>query len=247
MFEDLYPVTTVLEPVPREEVDRLAKDYDIELPLGYREFLEQYGPGVVCDFLEIYSPEKARTMHHTMSSLLCSDLFDGNREFWTQLNVTFEQFIRAFCVISTDQTGYYLSIPEHGSVAFEVWGGSVVAHPTGLPGIILAVSKSFAMEFPYFEPTKPQWSFASHFLRPGLDFEEFLASIHTHWGSGVRRLHSEEDDYAVTVFSRPVQGKFVCYRESGLHQPEPFSFQVNVFCDEEHVPTINDFLAGFER
>jgi hypothetical protein len=52
-YDDLYPVTTKLEPVPATEVDRLAADYELELPGGYRDFLSRFGPGNVCGYLEI--------------------------------------------------------------------------------------------------------------------------------------------------------------------------------------------------
>lgn len=248
LFDTLYPVSTRLAPIPATEADRLAAEFGMELPLGYREFLERFGPGVVCDYLQIRPPDEAREWRRSYAeSILCEDLYEGNGDRWSSLGVTFDQFRRGISVLDTDQSPYYLSVPGHGPTAFQVEGGGVTAHPGGLPEVILAVVKMFGLGFPYFDPTRAGRSFESHLLRSGAGFDAFLAAVDARWGPGVRRLQSNEDDYSVTLFARPVQAKFVCYRESGESQTPPFSFQVNAYYDEEHAAEVNEFLRPFDR
>jgi hypothetical protein len=246
-FADLYPVSTRLEPVAKTDVDLLAAEHGLELPVGYAEFVRRFGAGTVCDYLVVRAPEEARAWRADYAEgLLCEDLYEGNREEWSSLGVTFEQFRRGLSVLDTDQRPYYLSFPGHGPAVFEDSGG-IRAFPGGLPEVIRMVVETFGVDFPYFEPTRAGRSFASHHFRPGVEFDAFLSAVEARWGAGVRRLRSRDDDYAVTLFARPVQAKFVCYRESGEAQDLPFSFQVNAFWDEEHTTEVNDFFRPFDR
>jgi hypothetical protein len=247
-FADLYPVSTRLEPVAKTDVDRLAAEHGLELPVGYAEFVQRFGPGTVCDYLVVRAPEGGRAWRAAYAdSLLCEDLYEGSREEWSALGVTFDQFRGGLSLLDTDQTPDYLSVPGHGPAVFEVIRGDVRALPGGLPEVIGSVVETFGVEFPYFEPARTGRSFASHHLRPGVELDALLAAMEARWGAGVRRLRSSEDDYAVTLFARPVQAKFVCYRESGELQDPPFSFQVNAYWDEEHTAEVNDFLRPFDR
>src|SRR4051812_29835293 len=108
-YNDLYPVTMRLEPVPAAEVDRLAADYRLELPGGYRDFLTRFGPGNVCGYLEVMHPDEIRVCMRELYAehVLCEDLFDDTA--WAAHGVTFDQFRRALCVLETDQSAFYLS------------------------------------------------------------------------------------------------------------------------------------------
>jgi hypothetical protein len=246
IYDDLYPVTTRLEPVSASEVDRLAVDYGVELPRGYRDFLARFGPGVVCGYLSVRHPDEARAWRREYAEhILCADLFDGNG--WVAHGVTFDQFRRGVSVLDTDQSAYYLSVPGHGPTVFEVERGGVTAHPGGLPDVIRAVVATFGVEFPYFESARAGRRFTSYRIRPEVGFDDFLAVVTARWGAGVRRLGSKEDDYAVTLFARPVQAMFICYRESGASQPRPFSFQVNTVYDEEEAGEVGEFMQSFAR
>jgi hypothetical protein len=194
----------------------------------------------------VRSPDEARAWQREYAEhILCADLFEGNG--WIATGVSFDQFRRGISVLDTDQSAYYLSVPGHGPTVFEVERGGVIAHPGGLPDVIRAVVATFGVEFPYFDSVRAGRRFASHLIRPEVGFDEFLAAVAARWGDGVRRLRSQEDDYSVTVFARPVQGKFVCYREGGANQTPPFSFQVNANYDEEEAAEVCEFLRPFDR
>jgi hypothetical protein len=248
-YDDLYLVTMRLETVPAAEVDQLAAECGLELPHGYRDFLGRFGAGVVCDYLSVRHPDEARAWRREYGEhILCADLFDGNPG-WANHGVTFEQFRRGVSVLDTDQSPYYLSVPGHGPTVFEVEGCEVAAHSGGLPEVIRSMAAMFGIEFPYFESSRAGRRFASYYIRPGVGFDDFLAAVAARWRAGVRRLGSREDDddYAVTLFARAVQAKFVCYRESGASQPRPFSFQVNAFYDVEDAGEVGEFLRPFAR
>lgn len=58
MFEDVYRVSTKKVEVSADEVDALAKQLQIPLPLGYKEFITTFGNGDYCNNILVWTPNE---------------------------------------------------------------------------------------------------------------------------------------------------------------------------------------------
>jgi hypothetical protein len=170
-------------------------------------------------------------------------LFEIAAKQWTAHGVTFEQFQKGVELWSTNQRPSYLALPGHGPRVFEWEVGEVVCYERGMIDMIPAVTRlMFNMSFPYFEPRLPGRKRDMYDPNPGLELESFAAAVFEKWGEGVRRLHSEQDDYLANVFARPIQARFACWQEES--NPGRLTY-IGVTYDAEHENELHDFLGAF--
>jgi hypothetical protein len=244
-FEELYLVSTRVVPVDGRAVEDLLSECGIDPPGGYREFLTRFGLGEICGFLSTQAPNDIRAWRREIGGLMLDEgLYDVAAEQWAACGVTFEQFHRGVELWATNQRPSFLAVPGHGPRAFQWEVGEVVCYERGMIDMIPAVARlMFDASFPFFEPQRPDRKHATYAPRPGLAVEAFVSAVFDRWGAGVRRLRSGEDDYALSVFSRPVQAQFTCYREESS-EPERLT-TIGVTYDVEEEGELLDFLRGF--
>jgi hypothetical protein len=244
-FEELYLVSTRVAPLDGAAVDTLLAECEIDQPGGYREFLTRFGLGEVCGFLSMLAPDEVRRWRQEVGAVMLDEgLFEIAAEQWAAWGVTFEQYRRGVELWSTNERPYYLAFPGHGSRVFEVYRGEVGCHERGMIDMIPTVARLMAnMSFSYFEPRRPGRERDMYDPEPGLEIESFVAAVFARWGVGVRRLRSDQDDYVVNVFARPIQARIACWREeaSDLGRMR----HIGVTYDVEHEAELNDFLRPF--
>jgi hypothetical protein len=244
-FEELYLVSTRVAPLDGAAVDALLAECEIDPPGGYREFATRFGLGEVCGFLSLLAPDDVRRWRRDVGAFMLDEgLFELAAEQWTRCGVKFEQFRRGVDLWSTNQRPSYLAVPGHGPRVFEWDVGEVVCHERGIIDVIPAVARlMFNMSFPYFEPRGPSRRWDVYDPSPGLEVESFVGAVFERWGDGVRRLRSDEEDYVVTVFARPIQARFACWREEERH-PGRLT-HLGVSYEDEEEGELHDFLRPF--
>jgi hypothetical protein len=244
-FEELYLVSTRVAPLDGAAVDALLAECEIGPPGGYREFLTRFGLGEVCNFLSMRAPDEVRQWRREVGVFMLDEgLFEIAAEQWTACGVTFEQYRRGVELWSTNQRPTYLALPGHGARVFEFDVHEVICYERGMIDMIPAVARlMFNMTFPYFEPRRPGRERDLYDPSPGLEVESFVAAVFERWGEGVRRLRSDQDDYVINVFARPIQARFACWHEE---ERDPGRLTgIGVTYDVEHEEELHDFLRAF--
>ncbi len=241
-FEELYLVSSRVAPLDGAVVDALLAESEIDPPGGYREFLTRFGLGEVCGFLSMRSPEDVRQWRVEVGAVMLDEqLYDIAGQEWAAHGVTFEQYRNGVELWSTNQRPSYLAVPGHGPRVFEFDVHEVVCHERGMIDMIPAVARlMFNTSFPYFEPRRLDREWDSLDPKPEVEIESFVAAVFKRWGDGVRRLHSDQDDYIVTVFARQIQARFACWHAKE-RDPSKLS-HVQVTYDIEYADELHDFL-----
>jgi hypothetical protein len=245
-FEELYLVSTRVAPVDDAAIDALLADYGIDPPGGYREFLTRFGLGEICGFLMLLAPDEVRRWRREEGAELMSDewLFNTVAEQWGACGVTFEQYRGGMALWSTNQRPSFYALPGHGPRVFQVDVGEVVCHERGMIDMIPAAAHLMGdMSFPYFEPRRPGHVREMYDPNPGVETEPFVAAVLERWGDGVRRLRSDQDDYCLNLFARPIQTRFACWREEAS-DPRRLT-HLGVSYDVEEEDELHDFLRTF--
>jgi hypothetical protein len=65
-FDDIYLVTSKLETIPQEEIERLEKTLGMPLPKGYAEYMSRLGIGGYCNLLRVYPPQRVLKEHESV-------------------------------------------------------------------------------------------------------------------------------------------------------------------------------------
>jgi hypothetical protein len=250
-FDELYLLSTRVAPLDGAAVDRLLTECGLDQPGGYREFMTRFGMGEVCSFLRVRSPDEVREWRQEVGPrLLDESLWEVEAEDWTPWGVSFEQFRGGIALWSTNQRPSFYVLPGHGPRVFQVEPGEVVCYERGMPDMIPAIARlMFDMSFPYFEPQHPGRERDMFDPHPGLELESFVSAVGERWGQCVRRLHSQQDDYVVNVFARPIQARFSCWREEERHPKRltHISVTYDVECEGELYGFLKDFVVDLGR
>jgi len=219
-FDSVYRVSTRLSLPAAAEVDALAQELGMELPLGYREFVTTFGRGELCEVLHVYMPSEIRTSsgsndsererawlaYKTSERETLARLADDYRDRDIDSPLTPDDLEEAVVFASMERP-MYAAARRCGQRLFEIVDGDVWEIGDGLHGLVELCTSRQQQDFPFFEPANGRRKMRGFFVRSSIGPEGFIDALVRRWGvRDIRRSRTAVDETNPHFFVPAIEG-----------------------------------------
>jgi hypothetical protein len=246
LFESVYRVSTRNSVPTDAEVDLLSSELGMELPLGYREYVTELGPGALCDFLVVKMPSEIRnpesreekfnrellafaaacvTRQNGPSGLTPTDIEQGT----------------IFAYASAERPIWFATRTQ-GARLFEHVDGDSFEIPNGLYGLVKRRAAGHHA-FPFFEPRNGRRRMRQLYVRPGVGGDGFVEAMAKRWGrQSLRRSSASQDELWPVYCVAPIEGYIELHLDPQYNRLPGDSFFVRARYDIDSEAEFAEFV-----
>jgi hypothetical protein len=265
IFNSVHRISRHIQPIVRAEVKQIEAHLGIQLPLGYTEFITQFGIGLYCGFFRIYSPEQIKQQY-----------FD-QRKLWDRQYFIDNLGIRHWFFEGSEDILSETELQESFVIGDSMDGDNLVFYPPHpdkiyiLPRHLTAITwvKADLSDLHWWDTPTPRvltfmpWSQISlnfYSEQFALDNRGLLDQFEARWGSDALIVDYESSDawsWTLGFFLIPIGGHVQVTQDEGVTRTFVDEngnmvttegngireLDIQIDCDEESIEDVEKFMA----
>lgn len=198
-FESVYRVSNRNSVPSAEDVHSLSRALRMELPIGYREYIASFGPGTMCTFLVVETPNQIRNPD-AEDEKYYREIFDLAGQYASVTDniagldsADFERAV-VFAYASAEEPIWFATRTQ-GARLFEHADGGTYEIENGFFGLVERCTAGQQHEFPFFEPKNGRRRMRQFYVRSGVGRTGFVEALARRWGRDSLRCSCREEFY----------------------------------------------------